>query len=181
MSLHPTTLALLRAVRENATVGDYAVAWRDAGCPDLPVPRYVPTAPGWYWREPAIGRTISQVWRSDEDGTLRWGPNRRVEPDDVVDPCWLGPVEPWREPAPKRTAEEARANPMPGDRWQWAAEPGHYTLFERRPSGWRVRYADGCIGLFQPSQIGEPGETYLGHFPVESPSVTVSGAPKAGG
>lgn len=116
--LHPTTLALLQAARNTAgPLGDLIDAWRAAGCPDLPVPRYVPTEPGWYWREPASGRTISQVWRSDNDGALRWGPNCRVEPDDVVDPCWLGPVEPWREPAergapkPARTAEEKSRTP----------------------------------------------------------------------
>lgn len=187
-SLHPKTVALLEAAdafadapannddKETTRLRNAAMDWWHAGRPNLTTPtpdrlaelearvaaleraqqpapapeppRFVPTEPGWYWMRLTDGQVAVRWYDASAFAKGLDG--------------WLAPVAPYAPPT--RTADEARAKPMRGDRW--ATRMGRKYTLTRPP-------AEGCSGWFACWEgmeegygfsPGFPDETYLGNF-----------------
>jgi len=108
-------------------------------------PRFVPTAPGWYWCSTG-GATAYPAW---------WEPGLALGGLK-----WLAPVAPYAPPT--RTEEEARREPRRGDRWR--SQHYEYTVLGTQGASWPLLLRDGGVGSCFPGRVGEPGETYLGNF-----------------
>lgn len=101
-TLHPTTAALLAALRRDHAadfLGSEAVAalraWGAAGCPDAPEPRFVPTSPGWYWRR-MYGEPQPVLVFAYPNGDTWWRLPLALSGEPVVDDgLWLGPIAAW--------------------------------------------------------------------------------------
>lgn len=145
------------ALVEVVALGSCVEALERLTAPPAPPPepaRFVPTEPGYYWRN---GRNGPEPVKVADAGTTWLGFRGLTEPvkDDGL---WLAPVAPYAPPT--RTEEEARREPRRGDRWLMP-EGDHYTLTYPLCGTWYAVTRDGHVPCHR---IGEPHETYLGNF-----------------